>query len=185
MYENAYNVKHLSICEGSKYREVNSMAEEKEHSIFRKKSTDYIDSPEKLDHYLHVTNPGVWALLLAVFFLLVGFCVWGATGKLETHATVAVQSENGRCVAYIPENILNTMVKIGKITVEGEECSLDFSNPEPMTITDSTNIYVRLAGGLNLGDVVYQVPLEEIVADGMYHCTVTTETISPMALLLN
>ena len=43
------------------------MAEEREHSIFRKKSTEYIDSPEKLDHYLHVTTPGVWALLLAVF----------------------------------------------------------------------------------------------------------------------
>ena len=85
-------------------------------------------------------------------------------------------------MAYIPENILDTMVKIGKITVEEEECSLDFSSPEPMTVTDSTNIYLRLAGGLNLGDVVYQVPLEGTVADGMYPCTVTTETISPMKL---
>ena len=161
------------------------MSEEKKPSLFRKKSEEYINSPEKLDHYLHVTNPGVWALLLAVFILLVGFCVWGATGKLETHATVAVQAENGRCVAYIPENILNTMVKIGKITVEEEEYSLDFASPEPMTVTDSTNIYLRLAGELNLGDVVYQVPLEGTLADGMYHCTVTTETISPMELLLN
>ncbi len=161
------------------------MAEERDHSIFRKKSTEYIDSPEKLDHYLHVTNPGIWALLLAVFFLLVGFCIWGVMGKLETHATVAVQAENGKCVAYIPESALDTLVKSGVLTLEGKEYSLDFESPEPMAITESTNIYVRLAGGFNLGDIVYQVPLEGSVADGMYHCTVTTETISPMSLLLN
>ena len=59
------------------------MAEEREHSIFRKKSTEYIDSPEKLDHYLHVTTPGVWALLLAVFFCWSVFASGERQGSLK------------------------------------------------------------------------------------------------------
>ncbi len=164
------------------------MAEENKQSIFRKKSQEYIDSPEKLDNYLHVTSPGVWALLLAVIVLLIGSCVWGVMGKLETHITVAVMASDGSCSAYVPESAIDSVVKFRKITVEKKEMTLEPDALEPIAVTDSTNIYVRLAGNLNVGDIVYEIPITEERDDlenGIYSGTVTTETISPAALLLN
>ena len=46
--------------------------------IFRKKSLDRISSPEQLNDYIRVANPGIWMILAAVIILLAGVCVWGA-----------------------------------------------------------------------------------------------------------
>ena len=46
--------------------------------IFRKKSLDKVKSPENLDDYIQVSNPGVWLLLVSVIILLAGACVWGS-----------------------------------------------------------------------------------------------------------
>lgn len=45
--------------------------------IFRKKSVDKMSSPEQLNDYIKVTNPGVWMVLAAIAVLLAGVCVWG------------------------------------------------------------------------------------------------------------
>ena len=45
--------------------------------IFRKKSLDRISSPEQLNDYIRVANPGIWMILAAVIILLAGVCVWG------------------------------------------------------------------------------------------------------------
>lgn len=161
------------------------MSEEKKPSLFRKKSEEYIDSPEKLDHYLHVTNPGVWALLLAVFFLLIGFCVWGNMGELQTHVSIAIVCENGKSVAYVPESAVKAVVDTREVDVEGKSFTLSPNAMIPMSITDSTNIYIRMAGSLSVGDIVYEIPMEGSLEDGVYSGDVVTETVTPMSLLLN
>ena len=52
--------------------------------IFRKKSLDRISSPEQLNDYIRVANPGIWMILAAVIILLAGVCVWGIFGHLDT-----------------------------------------------------------------------------------------------------
>ena len=42
--------------------------------IFRKKSLDRISSPEQLNDYIRVANPGIWMILAAVIILLAGAC---------------------------------------------------------------------------------------------------------------
>ena len=46
--------------------------------IFRKKNLDKIKSPENLNDYLRVSNPGVWMLLAAVIVLLIGAVIASA-----------------------------------------------------------------------------------------------------------
>ena len=62
------------------------MAENKDNksSIFRKKSLERVESPEKLNDNLRVTSPGVWLVLGAVIALLVGVVIWGILGTIES-----------------------------------------------------------------------------------------------------
>ena len=48
-------------------------------NIFRKKGPA---SPEKLNDYIKVSNPGVWLILGAVGAVLAGFIIWGLTYEL-------------------------------------------------------------------------------------------------------
>ncbi len=153
--------------------------------MFRKKSEEYINSPEKLDHYLHVTTPGVWAILLGVIIFLVGACVWGATATLETSMSVAVVADNGEVAAYIPESAIEAVVTSRTASIGDQTLTLEPDALEPISVTDSTNIYVRKAGNLNVGDIVYEIPIKESLDDGIYSAKIVTETISPVSLLLN
>ena len=63
--------------------------------IFRKESLDRISSPEQLNDYLKVTNPGVWAVLAAVIFFIVGILIWSVFGRLTTTVTLDGKAEDG------------------------------------------------------------------------------------------
>ena len=43
-----------------------------------------VDSPEQLNQYIKLSNPEVWILLIAIVVLLIGVCVWGCFGKIDT-----------------------------------------------------------------------------------------------------
>ena len=69
-------------------------------NLFRKKSLESISSPEQLTDYLRVTNPGIWAVLLAVFFLLAGLFAWAAAGTLETSVKAKAVVEDGMAQVF-------------------------------------------------------------------------------------
>ena len=117
------------------------MAEQK-NKIFNQHALDKINSPEQLNDYLKVTNPGIWVILAAVITLLIGFIAWASLGKLETSVwttentpvpisagmKVRIGSEeysiasmgrddNGKAVAHIPVQLLDGYYE-AKIVVE-------------------------------------------------------------------
>lgn len=51
--------------------------------LFRKKSLDAAASPEHLDDYINVSNPGVWVVLGAIIVFLAAVGVWCAFGNLD------------------------------------------------------------------------------------------------------
>ena len=61
-----------------------------EGQLFRRKALDKMSSPDQLTDYLKVTNPSVWAILIAVVLLLVGVLVWACVGTLQTRANAKV-----------------------------------------------------------------------------------------------
>ena len=70
-------------------------------SIFRKVSMDRVSSPEQLNDYIRVTNPGVWMIMCSVILLLTGIFVWGIFGQLDTKITVGAVTEDNLTVCYI------------------------------------------------------------------------------------
>ena len=77
--------------------------------IFRKKSLDKMRSPESLDDYIRVSNPGVWLLLVSVIVLLAGACVWGAFGHIGSTVPSAVCIEDGNAVCYIADEAISSI----------------------------------------------------------------------------
>lgn len=55
---------------------------DEKQSIFRKTSIDRISSPERLNDYIKVSNPGVWIVLAAVAVLLAAALIWGCTAEI-------------------------------------------------------------------------------------------------------
>ena len=75
-----------------------------DHSVFRQKSMEKITSPEQMNDYIRVSNPSVWMLLAAVIVLLIGVCVWGAFGHLDTVVQTGGVCEDGRLTVYLSES---------------------------------------------------------------------------------
>ena len=50
--------------------------------LFRKKSVDKVSSPEQLNEYIRVANPGVWMVLAAIVILLANDgCGYASDGR--------------------------------------------------------------------------------------------------------
>ena len=131
-------------------------------SLFREKNLERLESPEKLNDYLRVTSPGVWMVLGAVIVLLVGVCIWGVFGRIQATRQAVVITESGESTCLVPDVL------------------------EPQVISESTNVYVMLAGGLRVGDIVYPISLaESLKTDGIVTGSLVTEVLSPLSLLFN
>ena len=160
------------------------MAENK-FKLFREKNMEQIESPEALNDYLQVTSPGIWIVLATIVVFLVGACIWGAFGHIDSTVKAAVVADGKETVCLVPESALSKVVEDRSVKIENTEYELSPETLEPQVISEDTNIYWMLAGDLNIGDIVYSIPLSESLDEGVYSGTIVTETLTPMSLLLN
>ena len=161
------------------------MEGEQKVKLFREKSLEAIESPESLNDYLRVTSPGVWLVLGAVIALLAGMILWGIFGRIDTRVNLAVSSAEGRAVCYVPYESLDSVLASGSITVEGKEYTFTpGKDAEVVTVSETTNPFLRMAGSLEVGATMVTVPLSSAPADGIYTGSVITESLQPIALLL-
>lgn len=138
-----------------------------DNEIFRKKSLDKVKSPESLDDYIRVSNPGVWLLLISVIILLIGACVWGIFGHIDSTVPGTVRMENGRAVCEISEENISS-IKVGQ--------TVKFENREAV---------IETVG--NKTDTGYVCLLSDVSAlpDGFYEGKVIVESYQPLSFILN
>ena len=91
-----------------------------QEQLYRKSSMDRIQSPEQLNDYLRVTNPGVWALLTAVILLLAGLLVWGSFIYIDSQAYGTALVEDGRMVVRFEDRKTAENIETGMIVSVGE-----------------------------------------------------------------
>lgn len=135
--------------------------------IFREKSLEKVKSPDNLNEYIRVSNPGVWTLMAAVVFLLVGFCIWGIFGQLKTTVEADAHCENGVITCYLNDADVKRItpgmsVEIGKATGAVAEISVREENKSTCTISTT-----------------------EPLPDGIYGVRINVEAIHPMSFLVN
>ena len=160
------------------------MAEKEKSQLFREKSLEGIESPEALNEYLRVTTPGVWIVLITIVVFLVGAVVYGIFGHISSQVSTAVISDGQETVCLVPAEILDGVLEYKKIHIDGQEYELAPSSLQAEMVKESTDVYVMLAGNLEIGDVVYQIPVKGEFDTGVYTGKVVKEEIRPISFLL-
>ena len=153
--------------------------------IFRKKSVDRMSSPEQLNDYIKVTNPGVWMVLAAIVILLVGVCVWGVFGKLETKLSVAAVSQDGQTVLYVKEDNIASVRENMSVYVGDDTYKVTSVSSQPVAVTEEISEYARHTGELSIGEWVYVVQIDGNMPDGAYKAQIVTDSVSPLYFVFN
>ena len=154
--------------------------------IFRQKSMERISSPEQLNDYIRVSNPGVWLVLAAVIVLLAGTCVWGVFGRLETTVKGAAVVKGGVMTVYIKEEHLGTVEAGMPMRVKDKEYTIDQMERTPVSIPEGFDEYVLHVGGLQVGEWVFTVTsMNTDFPEGVYGADIVVESITPMSFIFN
>ena len=153
--------------------------------LFRKKSMDKVSSPEQLNEYIRVANPGVWMVLAAIVVLLAGIVVWGFIGHLDTTLDTAVVCVSGEAVIYVKEADAEK-VEVGMIVrVSDKEYAVSEISAEPVRVDSTMSEYAIHLGGFTTGEWVYAVKVSGDFADGIQKAEIVIESISPISFILN
>lgn len=154
--------------------------------LFRKKSMDKITSPDQMSDYIRVSNPSVWIILAAVIVLLIGVCVWGIFGQLDTAVQTGGVCKDGQLVFYIGENDIEKIGDNVIVSVDGKEYSLSEISSSPVRIDENYAPYLVHLTGLAEGDWVYVLKAETSeLKDGIYSVKVVIERVNPIDFVLN
>ncbi len=135
--------------------------------IFRKKSLDKVKSPDNLDDYIRVSNPSVWLLLISIVVLLIGVCVWGVFGHVDSTVPSLVSIQNDNAVCYVAEEDISS-VQDGMI-VNYADCEAVINK-----------IGERQEYGYECGLVADSFP-----EDGMYEGKIVTKRYKPISFVTN
>lgn len=81
-----------------------------QNSIFRKSSLERISSPEHLNEYVKITNPGIWAVLFGLFALLIAVAIWAYAGNIPetvqlTGVAFAQEGEEEKVYCFVPMGV--------------------------------------------------------------------------------
>lgn len=129
-----------------------------EKGIFREKSLEKIQSPESLNDYIRVSNPGVWLIVAATIILLVGACIWGIFGHVDTVVSAQAVVTDGVAVCEV-SNVQNDPAKV---RIGNSDCEI--------ISTDHA-------------DGVFSILAKTDLPDGTYDAEVTVESIAPFSLI--
>ena len=154
--------------------------------LFRKKSIERVTSPEQLNDYIRVSNPGVWMILAAVVILLAGVCVWGFFGRLDTKKQASGVCENSKLTCYIKSDDISDVKEDTIISVDGKEYTVKSVSSSPVRLDGEKDSYLIYLGGFSETDWVFSVTVDAPdLADGEYSVDVITKRVSPISFVLN
>lgn len=154
--------------------------------LFRKKSLDRVNSPEQLNDYIRVSNPSVWMLLAAIIALLLGVCVWGIFGHLDTTVDAVGVCVDGSVICYIQEADISGVSSDCLVSIDGNEYDVAEVAAFSVRFDEAERSSLLPSGTMAADTPVYTVSLSAPgLADGCYSVSVITRREAPMSFVLN
>lgn len=153
--------------------------------LFRKKSIDRVSSPEQLNEYIRVSNPGVWMVLAAIIVLLVGAIVWGVVGTLDTTLSTVAIAENGEVTMYVKEADVASIESGMTVRIGDKEGTVTEIATSPVVVDATFTDYTLHVGNLVNGEWVFAIKVSGEFADGVHNAEIVIESVSPISFVLN
>lgn len=154
-------------------------------TIFRDKSIERISSPDQLNDYVRLSNPGVWFILSAIMVILIGACIFGALGHIDSSVPAVGIAKDGKMVCLVKKEFGNRFTQDMKLKIDDREYNVSVRSPKPVTVWDTTDPYALFIGDMQPGEWVYEMDVEGSFTDGAYAADLVTEEVSPVTFLFN
>ncbi len=154
-------------------------------NLFRPKSLERVSSPEQLNAYIRVSTPSVWMLLSAIAVLLIGVCVWGVLGHMDTTMSAVCIAREGIVTAYVREAEAGKVEAGARVSVGGAEGSVLSVAAEPVRVDGAFSEYMCHVGNLQTGEWVYALTLDVVCEEGVHEAQIVIDSVSPMSFVLN
>ena len=153
--------------------------------LFRQKSIERVSSPEQLDAYIRVANPGVWLVLIAIIVLLVGVCVWGILGHLDTMVSAVAVCEEGSVTLYVKDEDCKGVQTGVEVRIGEDTASVTAISLMPIKAETALSDYACHVGSFEAEDWVYALRTDANLPDGIYSAKIIVESVSPMSFVVN
>lgn len=159
-----------------------------EKNIFREKSLERIKSPENLNEYIKVANPGMWLCLFAVLTLLLGFIVWGSVAQIDSVVETAVIVKDNKASCYFPESKESKGNSLLSVNIEDKEYAIGQRSAQTVFLDPTEEEDAYILHLLNDNDeewcIVYD--LGDInLEDGIYKGTCVVDSVRPISFFTN
>jgi hypothetical protein len=159
-------------------------------SIFNKRATERLQSPDDLDRYVRVTNPSVWVLLIACVALLAGILAWGVFGSVTTSVSSTGTCVQGRTLCLLSAEDAAKVSTGDTANVGGVSMTVASVSEVPLSLDETRELLDSdyLAATLMSGDWAYVVTFDgdaSAFSEGVpLPVSITTERIAPISLVL-
>lgn len=156
----------------------------KNKKLFRVESLERIQSPDQLEDYIRVSNPGVWIVLAAIVLLLVAGVVWASVGRLVEATPTVLVVKNAQATCYVGEDAAASVargdtVRAGKAQGEVTEVAQVPLSPDALSAT----LDAYAAHRVGATGWMYPVSVNIQLADGVYDAHIATSSFAPIKLL--
>ena len=125
-------------------------------------------------------------ILGAIIILLIGVCVWGVFGRLDTKLPATVMLKNGKAVCYIKEADAKSINEGMTVEVNGSEYKITSIADKPTQLSPDMGEYFFHAGDLTVNEWVYEAELDANgLSDEIYQAQIILDSVSPMSFIMN
>ena len=161
-----------------------------ERSLFNKKATEKLRSPDDLDKYVRVTNPSVWVTLAACIALLAGLLAWGLLGAVTTSISTTGVSIDGKAMCFLSAEDLAKVDEGDTAIVDGERMRVAEVAAVPLSRNEAREILLNdyLVNTLMQDDWAYRVTFDgdtaKLTQGVPLSVSITVERVTPISLIL-
>lgn len=128
-------------------------------SIFSQAATDRLRSPDDLDKYVRVTNPSVWAILVACIALVAGLLAWGVFGSVTTSISTTGAAVDGKPLCFLSAQEVAKVNEGDIANVDGSGMTVSHVATVPLSRAEVADVLKSdyLVSALAHEDWVYEV----------------------------
>ena len=121
----------------------------------------------------------------AIILLLVGTCVWGVFGRLDTTVQGAAVSDGTALTAYFTEEDSAKLSEGMTVMVNGAEHTITRIDHTPQQLSGDSDDLMLQVGSFDPGAWVLTVALDGGEPEGFYSAEAVIESIAPSKFVFN